>query len=133
MSDEKEIRDLLATYALSLDVDEFDGCLTLFSDDGEFLVYGKAWAGKRIREMFTQAPRGMHLSGSTLVDLRGDTATARSQMLFIDSSTHELRPALYDDQLVRSEGRWRFRRRRCQFLTASGLSDRPEEHSRDVR
>ena len=133
MSDEKEIRDLLAAYALTLDVDDFDGCLKLFTDDGEFLVYGKAWSGDRIREMFTQAPRGMHLCGSTLVDLRGDTATARTQMLFIDSSTHELRPALYDDELVRSQGRWRFRRRRCQFLTASGLSDRTEEHSRDVR
>ena len=42
MSDEKEIRDLLAAYALTLDVDDFDGCLKLFTDDGEFLVYGKA-------------------------------------------------------------------------------------------
>ncbi len=125
MSDEKEIRDLLAAYALTLDVDDFDGCLELFTADAEFLVYGKTWAGERIREMFTRAPRGMHLCGATLVDLHGETATARTQMLFIDSSTQELRPALYEDDLVRSYGRWRFQRRRCQFLTAKGLSDRP--------
>jgi hypothetical protein len=77
MSDEKEIRDLLAAYALTLDVDDFDGRLKLF----------------------------------------------------IDSSTHEFRPALYDDDLARSQGRWRFRRRRCQFLTTKGLSDRPQEQS----
>lgn len=129
MCDEKKIRELLATYALTLDVDDFDGCLKLFTDDGEFMVYGRTWAGERIREMFTRAPRGMHLCGATLVDLHGETATARSQMLFIDSATHELRPALYDDDLVRFQGRWRFRRRRCQFITAEGLSDRPQEKS----
>jgi uncharacterized protein (TIGR02246 family) len=133
MSDEKEIRELIAAYALTLDADDFGGCLKLFTDDGEFLVYGKTWAGERLCDMFTRAPRGMHLCGATLVELHGDTATARTQMLFIDSSTHEQRPALYDDDLVKSQGRWRFRRRRCQFLTAKGLSDRPEERSRDVR
>ncbi len=127
MSDEKEIRDLLAAYALTLDVDDIEGCLKLFTDDGEFLVYGETLAGERIREMFTRAPRGMHLCGATLVDLHGDTATARTQVLFINSSTHEFRTALYDDDLVRSQGHWRFRRRRCQFLTANGLSDRPQE------
>jgi hypothetical protein len=127
MSDEKEIRDLLATYALSLDVGDFEGCMKLFADGGEFLVYGETLAGGQIREMFTRAPRGMHLCGATLVDPRGDTATARTQVLFINSLTHQLRPALYDDDLVRSRGRWRFRRRRCQFITANGLSDRPQE------
>ncbi|MGA7052426.1 MAG: nuclear transport factor 2 family protein [Mycobacterium sp.] len=127
MSDEKEIRDLLAAYAIALDVDDFEGCLKLFADDGEFLVYGKTWAGGRIREMFARAPRGMHLCGATLVDLHGETATVRSQMLFVDSSTHLLKPTLYDDDLVKSGGRWQFRRRRCQFLTANGLSDIPQE------
>jgi ketosteroid isomerase-like protein len=129
MSDENEIRDLLAAYALALDVGDFEGCMKLFTDGGEFLVYGETLAGAQIREMFTRAPRGMHLCGSTLVELHGDTATARTQVLFINSSTHELRPALYDDELVRSRGHWRFRRRRCQFLTASGLSDSPKEQS----
>jgi uncharacterized protein (TIGR02246 family) len=129
MSDEKDIRELIAAYALTLDVDDLEGCLELFTDDGEFQVYGKTWAGEQIREMFTRAPRGMHLCGGALVDLHGETATARTQMLFIDSSTHELRPALYDDELVKSEGHWRFRRRRCQFITAEGLSDRPQEQS----
>ncbi len=63
MTDEKEIRDLLATYALSLDVDDFERCSKLFADDGEFLVYGQTLAGERIREMFTRAPRGLHLCG----------------------------------------------------------------------
>ena len=127
MSDEKEIRDLLAAYALALDVGDFDGCLNLFTHDGEFLVYGKALSGMQIRDMFSSAPRGLHLCGAALVDLHGATATARTQVLFINSSTHELRPALYDDELVRYQGHWRFRRRKCQFVTAEGLSDSPRE------
>jgi uncharacterized protein (TIGR02246 family) len=127
MSDEKEIRDLIAAYALALDVGDFEACLNLFADDGEFMVYGKALSGEQIREMFTRAPRGQHLCGATLVDLHGDEATARTQVLFINSSTHELRSALYDDELVRNQGHWRFRRRKCQFLTAEGLSDSPQE------
>jgi hypothetical protein len=121
------IRDLLAAYALALDVDDLDGCLELFTGDGEFQVYGKTLSRERIRTMFTRAPRGMHMTGAALIDAHDDTATARSQVLFVDSSTHQLRPALYDDELLKVDGRWRFARRRCQFLTSSGLADSPQE------
>lgn len=60
------------------------------------------------------------------IDVRGDTATARSQVLFVRAGDLQLRPALYDDELVRTGGRWRFRRRRCHFVTSRGLSDTPE-------
>jgi SnoaL-like domain len=125
--DDKAIRDLLADYALRLDADDLDACLELFADDGEFEVYGKTLSRDRIRKMFMRAPKGMHLTGAALIDVRGETATARSQVLFVDSSTHQMRPALYDDDLVVVDGQWRFRRRRCHFLTASGLSDSPQE------
>jgi|ERR1700757_3160504 uncharacterized protein (TIGR02246 family) len=128
MSDEKEIRELLARYALTLDVDDVDGCLALFTDDGEFLVFGKMLTGpERIRRMFTRAPRGMHLTGAALIEVTGDSATAQTQVLFVDSSNHELRPALYDDEFVKAGGTWRFHRRRCRFLTPDGLQDSPRE------
>lgn len=125
--DRAAIAELLAAYALALDGDDIDGCLALFTDDGEFLVYGKTLQGERIRKMFTRAPQGMHLTGAALVELTGDTATVRSQVLFVDSSSHQMRPALYDDELTRTAAGWRFRRRRCQFLTADGLQDSPAE------
>jgi hypothetical protein len=127
VSDDKAIRDLLAAYALRLDADDLDACLELFADDGEFEVYGTTLSRDRIRKMFMRAPNGMHLTGAALIDVEGETATARSQVLFIDSSTHQMRPALYDDELVVVDGQWRFHRRRCQFLTASGLADSPQE------
>jgi hypothetical protein len=129
MADRAAIRDLLSRYALALDTDDIDGCLQLFTDGGEFLVYGKTLCGERIRKMLTRAPRGIHLTGAALIDVHGKSATVRSQVLFLDSSTHELRPALYDDELVNTDGQWRFRSRRCQFISDSGLSDTPPEHT----
>jgi len=128
LTDENEIRDLLAAYALTLDADDIDGCLALFTADGEFVVYGKTLSGPdRIRTMLTRAPRGIHLTGATLVDIQDNAATVRSQVLFVDSATHQLRPALYDDEVVRVNMKWRFRRRRCQFITSTGLSGSPQE------
>lgn len=128
MADDRDaIRELLAGYALALDAGDVDECLGLFAPDAEFLVYGRVFAGHDgIGQMFRDAPRGLHLTGVFRIVVHGDTATARSQVLFVRAGDLHLRPALYDDALVRTDGQWRFRRRRCQFLTGRGLSDTPE-------
>lgn len=113
-----EIQDLLANYALALDVDDVDGCLQLFTDDAEYEVYGRTFVGlDGIGAMFHQAPGGLHLCGATRIEINGDIATARSQVLFVNAQTQQLRPAHYDDELVRRDGRWLFWRRRCRFIT----------------
>jgi uncharacterized protein (TIGR02246 family) len=122
-----EIRELIVGYALALDAGDIDQCVNLFTGDGEFLVYGRSFAGHDgIGNMFRDAPRGLHLTGVSRIDVDCDTATARSQVLFVRAGSLQLRPALYDDDLVRDGGRWRFRRRRCRFITTYGLSDSPE-------
>lgn len=121
------IRELLAGYALTLDAGDIDACVELFTADAQFKVYGRSFAGHDgIRKMFGDAPRGLHLTGAARIDVRDDTATARSQVLFVRAGSLQLRPALYDDELVRHGGRWRFRSRRCRFITSYGLSDSPE-------
>lgn len=131
MSDIEAIRSLLSEYALALDVGDFDGALQLFAADGEFQVYGKTFKGRNdIGAMFRAAPHGLHLIGASRIDIDHDTATARSQVLFVNvvhqAVTQQLRPALYDDDLTRHDGRWLFGRRRCRFVTGTGLSDTPE-------
>ena len=130
MDDQTAIRELLVGYALALDAGDIDQCVQLFVPDAEFLVYGRSFAGHDcIGKMFRDAPRGLHLTGVSRIDVCDDTATARSQVLFVRAGDLHLRPALYDDELVRDptdSGRWRFRRRRCQFVTSRGLSDSPE-------
>ena len=121
------IDDLLAKYALSLDADEIEECIGLFEPDGKFQVFGRSFDGADgLRRMFTIAPRGLHLAGRALIDVDGDTGTVRQQLVFIDATTHELRLAIYDDVVVNHDERWLFRSRRCQFLTADGLRDKPE-------
>ncbi len=125
--DHSAIRELLTSYALALDAGDIDECVQLFASDGEFLVYGKSFAGHAgIAKMFRDAARGLHLTGVSRIDVRGDTATARSQVLFVRAGSLQLRPALYDDELARIDGHWRFLRRRCRFVTSGGLADGPE-------
>jgi uncharacterized protein (TIGR02246 family) len=128
--DEAAIRELIAGYALALDGGDADACVQLFTADAVYLVYGRSFAGHDgIAKMFREAPRGLHLTGVSRIDVRGDTATARSQVLFVRAGDLHLRPALYDDELVRDpkdRGRWRFRHRRCRFVTSAGLADSPE-------
>ena len=128
--DETAIRDLIAAYALALDAGDVDGCVRLFTADAQFLVYGRSFTGHDgIANMFRDAPRGLHLTGVSRIDVRDHTATARSQVLFVRAGSLQLRPALYDDELVREVtegGQWRFQRRRCRFITSYGLSDSPE-------
>ena len=126
--DQTAIRELIAAYALALDAGDVDGCVELFTADAQFRVYGRAFAGHDgIRTMFQDAPRGLHLTGVSRIDVRDNTATARSQVLFVRAGSLRLRPALYDDELVRQvAGHWRFQNRRCRFITSHGLSDSPE-------
>lgn len=125
--DHARIRALLAGYALALDAGDFDECVQLFAPDGEFVVYGKTFAGcDAIAGMFREAARGLHLTGSARIDVEGELATARSQVLFVRAGDLQLRPALYDDELTRIDGQWRFARRRCRFVTSAGLADSPE-------
>jgi uncharacterized protein (TIGR02246 family) len=126
--DQTAIRELIAAYALALDAGDVDGCVELFTADAQFQVYGRAFAGHDdIRKMFQDAPRGLHLTGVSRIDVRDNTATARSQVLFVRAGSLQLRPALYDDELVRQvTGQWRFQNRRCRFITSHGLADSPE-------
>jgi len=125
--DDRAIRDLLARYALALDTDDIDRCLELFTDDGQFVVFGREFSGRdQIRAMFESAPRGLHLTGVSSIELAENAATARSQVLLVEAGTMHLRPALFDDELSLDGKQWRFRRRRCRFITSGGLADRPE-------
>ncbi|MDT5219158.1 MAG: hypothetical protein QOF15_1263 [Mycobacterium sp.] len=127
MNDPDAIRELLACYALALDADDIDECVRLFTEDAEFEVYGKIFDGHEgIRTMFRAAPNGLHLIGASRIDVLQGTASVRSQMLFVDAGTRHSRSALYDDDLVRRQDQWLFRRRRCRFITSGGLSARPE-------
>ena len=103
--------------------------MTLFTPDASYEVYGRSWDGHDgLRKMMRAAPGGLHLGGPPVIDMTGpDQARTRQNLLFIERSTGVARRSLYTDELRRTEEGWRIVKRRCQFIVAEGLSDRPEE------
>jgi hypothetical protein len=124
--DRSEIMRLVARYGSLLDRERYDEWLELFLPDAAFLVYGRAFAGHDgLRAMTRGAPGGIHLGAMPVIDLDGDRARVEQSFVFVDGKTHETRIGWYDDELERVGGGWRFRTRRCTFLTPDGPSDRP--------
>jgi 3-phenylpropionate/cinnamic acid dioxygenase small subunit len=127
--DDAEIRNLLARYCLTLDLDDVEGWVALFTPDARYHVYGRAFEGHDgLRKMMRGAPGGLHLGGPpaiTAVD--DDHATTQQNLLFVERGTTTMRSAVYDDELVRTADGWRIASRRCRFIVAAGLADRPDE------
>jgi hypothetical protein len=125
--DDVEIRNLLARYCLTLDLDDVEGWVSLFTRDAAYEVYGRSFDGHDgLRKMMSGAPGGLHLGGPPVIELvDADHALTLRNLFFVDRTTGEQRSAVYDDELVRTPDGWRIARCRCRFIVADGLSDRP--------
>jgi 3-phenylpropionate/cinnamic acid dioxygenase small subunit len=126
--DYAEISNLVARYCVLLDLDDVDQWLELFVPDASYQVYGRTFVGHEgLRRMMAGAPGGLHLGGPPVVlQIDGDRARTQQNLLFIERTSGEMRKAVYDDELVRTEDGWRIGSRRCRFIVAAGLDDRPE-------
>jgi len=125
--DDAAIRNLLARYCLTLDLDDIDAWVALFTPDATYEVYGHTFAGHDgLRKMLSGAPGGLHLGGPPVIEsVDTDHARTLRNLLFVDRATGDARNAVYDDDLVRTADGWRITRCRCRFIVADGLSDRP--------
>ena len=119
--DPRAIEDLVATYALSLDVNDVEQTLGLFTGDGEFAVFGPVFTGPSLRRMFETAQHGLHLTGRSMITPHPGRAAVRTQPVFFpaDHSPHRL--AIYDKIAVKIDGRWLYRRVECRFLNSEGV------------
>ncbi|MFT5201968.1 MAG: hypothetical protein ACI9C1_001350 [Candidatus Aldehydirespiratoraceae bacterium] len=127
-ADEQAIARLLAEYTTRLDRGEEEAWLALFAPDGEFHVYGRVFRGvDELSGMTRGAPGGLHLSGTPVVVVDGERATARQSFYFVDQDSRAARIGFYDDDLVQLAGEWRIQVRRSSFLNPGGASDRPAE------
>jgi 3-phenylpropionate/cinnamic acid dioxygenase small subunit len=126
--DDTEIRNLLARYCILLDQDDVEQWVQLFTTDATYSVYGRAYIGHEgLRKMMSGAPGGLHLGGPPAIEVVDDDhALTQQNLLFMERSGTEIRRSLYDDELVRTDGGWRIATRRCRFITAEGLRDRPD-------
>ena len=121
------ISDLLARYCLTLDLDDVDGWVALFTPDATYEVYGRSFEGHDgLRRMLAGAPGGLHLGGPPVIELVDrDHARTTQNLLFVDRANGASRSAVYTDELRRTAYGWRIAKRRCRFIVPCGLSDRP--------
>lgn len=129
MFDKDEIRELLARYCFALDADRFEEMAALFTPDG---VWETAFGtGKGRDGIVAQArsiasgerPRRAHLTTNIVIDLDGDSATARSNWVVIMNTPNG--PAIgsggaYADRLVKLDGRWFFKHRTIERYIVAG-------------
>ena len=125
--DHVAISDLMARYCLTLDLDDVEGWVALFTPDAAYEVYGRAFRGHDgLRKMLAGAPVVLHLGGPPVIEMVDpDRARTTRNLLFVERGDGESRSAVYTDELHRTAAGWRIAATRCRFIVADGLSDRP--------
>jgi 3-phenylpropionate/cinnamic acid dioxygenase small subunit len=128
MEDRAAIHALLLAYGAALDRHDFDGFAKLFGTDGHYTILELESAvgpdtGRMMRELYeagdnyVQEPN-FHMFYNELIWFETpDLARSTSACMFISTPDRETRKlsvmvaATYDDEIVRDDGGWRFKRR----------------------
>jgi ketosteroid isomerase-like protein len=120
--DRESIRTVLSEYCFRMDEGDFKAVAGLFVEDGEWVTpYVQAKGRSDIETTLRRInpPPGpervrKHVTLNDIVDIEGEEAHSRASYLVLvrGPSGPELRVAgMYQDDLVRVEGRWLIRRR----------------------
>jgi uncharacterized protein (TIGR02246 family) len=125
--DKAEIEALLLDYGRYLDSRDFAGYASLFAKDGQW-IGGFGTVPAADIKAFMEKAMGMqntaknyHLLSNFVITVKGDTATAWSRWAFVVPSQQGAAIAQagrYDDELVRENGRWKFKKRVASNDTA---------------
>ena len=127
----EEIRDLVARYALALDMRDLDALCGLFPEDvrvgrgqsGRAAL--KAWFDATLRNQFTGTA---HVTGNHLIELVGED---RARGVVYSRNEHEtgerwiFMTMIYVDDYERIGARWYFRRRLPLYWYAADLREPP--------
>ena len=113
-----EIRDLIATYCIAFDDQNWTEFEKLWTDDASFVVEPNAFNGKKVLMDFlsTCLPKGYvskHMISQPLIEIAEDgmSARARTDVVWIAANFTNAIVGRYVDEIVRQDGRWKFRRR----------------------
>ncbi len=115
MTDEEAIRRTLSELNYFWDTGDLDRWIELFAEDATKRYWRGSWKGRE--EILTAArerlpghpPVFMHFNADTMIDVTGDTASARSVHLAVVPSPHGPSVALMnrvEHDFVRRGGRW---------------------------
>ncbi len=125
LEDIEEIRRLLVAYGHHLDRRDFKAYAALFARDGVWDGgFGAGTGPDEIEAMMKRTiggsliegpQRNYHLLTNFDIEVEGEHGRAWSRWTFIaqdaEHRPHVLYAGRYDDELVREDGRWKFKRR----------------------
>lgn len=106
-----EIQQLFARYSHALDTGNAEVFLSTWIPDGLFEQDGRARRGvEELREMGSRgvAGRQRHFNANLLIEGDGDHARVHSYLYLTRAVKQEPLIGMYDDQLVKVDGRWFF-------------------------
>ncbi len=135
LEDITEIHQLFVDYGMYLDAGDLDAYAGLFAADGEVMLgpMGRAKGPDEIRALMERALAGLtgssyHVISSPQVNIDGDTATSEVMWTVVqrgaDGKPEVPMIGRHRDQLVRENGRWRFKLRRGYVDIPSALAPR---------
>lgn len=119
MDDYEAIKQLVSRYNVAFDDFDVEGWVDCFTDDAVFnrSNAGRAYRGHdELRELITeysQSMKGRHITTNFDITLNGETATMSCYLQLLDRDHgHSVAMfAVYDDELRKIDGRWKFSQR----------------------
>ena len=129
LEDKEQIAQVLIDYGRHLDSRNLAAYASLFADDGEWVGGFGTVKGRANIQAFMEKNMGTgpnkagnyHIMSNFAITVTGDTAAAWSRWAFVvpgPSGATIAQAGRYDDQLVRENGKWRFKRRTASNDTA---------------
>lgn len=135
LEDLDEIRQLDARYCRHLDDGDWDALMDLFTEDGEFDGLSHPKGRTEMREFFAGLAAGgltsfWHFITNMEIELDGDRATVRSFLWqpCVTDGAPAIAAGRYNDQVVRVDGRWRYRVKQVRFHFFGPLTDGWDEN-----
>jgi len=131
VEDKEAIREVLAEYCFRLDDGRFAEMAALFTEGGTWdTAFGKATGRAAIAELASSLrtraqqprPRAVHLVTNIAITLDGEHARVRSNWMVMQNDPQGPRigsGGAYLDEMVRSEGSWRFSYRKIDRFIAA--------------
>ena len=128
LSDIVEIEQLLATYAAGMTKDDVEMVQEVFTSDGTYSAFGDVYPVEDFPRLVAAAPKGVFLTGTPAIELRGDEATGTQPLVMVIQTDHSMRIGYYSDTYRRTERGWRLATRSMTFLRRSGAHDSGRPH-----
>lgn len=118
------IRHTIAEFCHRTDSGDFDEWVRLFTADGCFRLFDRAYRGHAALRAFIeedQPPgrRGLHLTTDSVITLQGTQAEVRSNFIFVaggETANVAVAGGRYLDVLVPVGDRWLFRERQALLV-----------------